>query len=113
MYTGITYGWRNTENGKMYIGYHKTSEVDDGYIFSTEDEEANNAWEYGKLRRHILYKGDQSIAITLENFLLKEVDAIKNTQFYNRSVGGGVGSPARNTWNSGSLITGSGTTNNG
>lgn len=91
MYTGITYGWRNTENGKMYIGYHKTSEVDDGYIFSTEDEEANNAWEYGKLRRHILYKGDQSIAITLENFLLKEVDAIKNKRFYNRSVGGGIG----------------------
>lgn len=91
MYTGITYGWRNIENGKMYIGYHKTTEVDDGYVFSTGDEEANNAWEYGKLRRHILYKGDQSIAITLENFLLKHVDAIKNSQFYNRSVGGGVG----------------------
>lgn len=91
MYTGITYGWRNIENGKMYIGYHKTTEVDDGYVFSTEDEEANKAWEYGKLQRHILYKGDQSIAITLENFLLKEVNAIKNPQFYNRSVGGGVG----------------------
>jgi len=91
MYTGITYGWRNTDNGKMYIGYHKTTEVDDGYIFSTEDEEANKAWQYGKLRRHIIYKGDQSIAITLENFLLKHVNAIKNPQFYNRSVGGGVG----------------------
>ncbi len=91
MYNGITYGWRNTDNGKMYIGYHKTTEVDDGYIFSTEDPEANTAWQYGKLRRHIIYKGDQSIAITLENFLLKHVKAIKNPQFYNRSVGGGVG----------------------
>ena len=91
MYTGITYGWRNIENGKMYIGYHKTTELDDGYIFSTEDEDANKAWEYGKLQRHILFKGDQSVAITLENFLLKEVNAIKNAQFYNLSVGGGVG----------------------
>jgi len=87
MYSGITYGWRNIDNGKMYIGYHKTTEVDDGYIFSTEDVDANEAWEYGRLEQHILYKGDQSVAITLENFLLKHVDAIKNPKFYNRSVG--------------------------
>lgn len=91
MYSGITYGWRNIDNGKMYIGYHKTTEVDDGYIFSTEDPEANDAWQYGRLEQHILYKGDHSVAITLENFLLKHVGAIKNPKFYNRSVGGGVG----------------------
>lgn len=90
-YDAITYGWRNIENGKMYIGYHKTSEQYDGYIFSSEDEEANLAWSYGKLKRSILYRGKQSIAITLENFLLKSVNAHKNDQFYNRSVGGGEG----------------------
>lgn len=90
-YDAITYGWRNIENGKMYIGYHKTNEELDGYVFSSEDEEANLAWSYGKLKRSILYRGKQSVAITLENFLLKFVSANKNDQFYNRSVGGGEG----------------------
>lgn len=90
-YDAITYGWRNIENGKMYIGYHKTNEEFDGYVFSSEDEEANLAWSYGKLKRSILYRGKQSVAITLENFLLKSVNANKNDQFYNRSVGGGEG----------------------
>jgi hypothetical protein len=90
-YDAITYGWRNIENGKMYIGYHKTNEQYDGYVFSSEDEEANLAWSYGKLKRSILYRGKQSVAITLENFLLKSVNANKNDQFYNKSVGGGEG----------------------
>lgn len=90
-YEAIVYGWRNIENGKMYIGYHKTADVDDGYIFSTENEEAQLAWSYGKLERSIIYRGKQSIAITLENYLLKKEQAHKNPMFYNRSVGGGVG----------------------
>jgi hypothetical protein len=90
-YDAITYGWRNIENGKMYIGYHKTNEEYDGYVFSSEDPEANLAWSYGLLRRSILYRGKPSVAITLENFLLKHVNAITNTQFYNKSVGGGEG----------------------
>ena len=90
-YEAITYGWRNVENGKMYIGYHKTSDIDDGYIFSSELGEVKNAWEWGKLRRSILYVGSQSVAITLENFLLKHVNAITNDLYYNRSVGGGEG----------------------
>lgn len=90
-YEAITYGWRNILNGKMYIGYHKTNEIYDGYIFSSENEEANLAWSYGLLKRSILYRGKQSVAITLENFLLKSVSANKNDQFYNQSVGGGEG----------------------
>lgn len=90
-YDAITYGWRNIENGKMYIGYHKTNEIHDGYVFSSENEEANLAWSYGLLKRSILYRGKQSVAITLENFLLKSVSAHKNDQFYNQSVGGGEG----------------------
>jgi hypothetical protein len=85
-YDAITYGWRNIENDKMYIGYHKTNEIHDGYVFSSENEEANLAWSYGLLKRSILYRGKQSVAITLENFLLKFVSAHKNDQFYNQSV---------------------------
>ena len=90
-YEAITYGWRNILNDKMYIGYHKTSEIHDGYVFSSENEEANLAWSYGLLKRSILYRGKQSVAITLENFLLKSVSAHKNDKFYNQSVGGGEG----------------------
>ena len=39
MTKSYVYAERNIENGKMYIGYHKTSDVDDGYVFSSEDEE--------------------------------------------------------------------------
>lgn len=90
-YEAILYGWRNLENGKMYIGYHKTTDVDDGYIFSTEDPEANLAWSYGKLERTIIHRGKQSVCITLENYILKKEQAHKNPMFYNKSVGGGVG----------------------
>ena len=90
-YEAILYGWRNVENGKMYIGYHKTTDVDDGYIFSTEDEEAHLAWSYGKLERTIIHRGKQSVCITLENYILKKEQAHKNPMFYNKSVGGGVG----------------------
>ena len=90
-YEAITYGWRNILTGKMYIGYHKTNEIYDGYVFSSENEEANLAWSYGLLKRSIIYRGEQSVAITLENFLLKSVSAHKNDKFYNQSVGGGEG----------------------
>ena len=90
-YEAITYGWRHIITGKMYIGYHKTNEIYDGYVFSSEDPEANLAWSYGLLKRSILYRGKQSVAITLENFLLKSVSAHKNDKFYNQSVGGGEG----------------------
>lgn len=90
-YEAICYGWRHIETGEMYIGYHKTREIYDNYVFSTDNLEANLAWSYGKLKRSILYRGDQSIAITLENFLLKSVNANKNPKFYNQSVGGGEG----------------------
>jgi hypothetical protein len=90
-YEAITYGWRHILTGKMYIGYHKTNEIYDGYVFSSENEEANLAWSYGLLKRSILYRGKQSVAITLENFLLKSVSAHKNDKFYNQSVGGGEG----------------------
>ena len=90
-YEAIVYGWRNIINGKMYIGFHKTEEEFDGYVTSSEDEELKHAWSNGHMRRSIIYRGTQSIAITLENYLLKSIKANKNPDFYNKSVGGGVG----------------------
>lgn len=90
-YEAIVYGWRNIKNDKMYIGYHKTEEEFDGYVTSSEDEELKYAWSNGHMRRTIIYRGTQSIAITLENYFLKSVKANTNPQFYNKSVGGGFG----------------------
>ena len=90
-YEAIVYGWRNIVDGKMYIGFHKTEEEFDGYVTSSEDEELKYAWSNGHMRRSIIYRGNQSVAITLENYLLKSVKANKNLEFYNKSVGGGLG----------------------
>jgi len=91
-FEAIVYGWRNIINGKMYIGYHKTTEIYDGYINSSKDKELNEAWSYGSLERYILWTGTPEECITLENFALKYAKKhLDWNQFYNISVGGGVG----------------------
>ncbi len=88
----ITYGWRNVENGEMYIGFHKTKDIHDGYITSSEDPELRKYWSRGKMERHVLWTGSVSECITLENFALKYAKAeLDWDRFYNNSVGGGVG----------------------
>ena len=96
-FEAFVYGWRNIENGKMYIGFRKNSEVHDGYVFSSEDEELREAWSLGLLKRSILFRGTQQEAITMERKLLKYADARRNNKFYNRSNGGGAGIRDYNT----------------
>lgn len=90
-FDAFVYGWRNIETGLMYIGFHKNSDVNDGYTFSSEDPELKREWSMGKLHRSILYRGDQTTAITMERKLLKYADARRSSKFYNKSNGGGVG----------------------
>ena len=90
-FEAFVYGWRNVKNGKMYIGYRGTSDVNDGYKFSSEDEELREAWSLGHLHRSILFRGKQADAITMERKLLKHVDARRTDTFYNKSNGGGAG----------------------
>lgn len=88
----ILYGWRNQENGKVYIGYHKTTEIHDGYTFSSQDPDLKRAWSHGLMQRHIIYRGSESVCITLENYALKSAKKGGNwSRFYNQSVGGGKG----------------------
>lgn len=92
MFNAIVYGWRNLENGKMYLGFHKTKDIHDGYINSSEDTELQNAWSYGLMQRHILWRGTVAECITLENYALKFAKAeLDWDKFYNKSVGGGTG----------------------
>jgi hypothetical protein len=90
-YEAYVYGWRNILTGKMYIGFRKSSELYDGYKFSSEDEELNADYGYGILHRSILFRGSVSDAITHERKLLKHADARRNNNFYNKSNGGGAG----------------------
>jgi hypothetical protein len=92
MFSAIVYGWRNLENEKMYLGFHKTKDIHDGYINSSEDAELQTAWSYGLMQRHILWSGSVAECITLENYALKWAKAEMDwDQFYNKSVGGGTG----------------------
>lgn len=90
-FEAFVYGFRNQENGKMYIGFRKSSDVNDGYIFSSISKELKSAWGLGNLRRSILFRGDSETAITMERKLLKYADARRNDNFYNQSNGGGAG----------------------
>lgn len=87
----FVYGWKNIENGKMYVGYHKSKEINDGYVFSSENLELREAWSYGKMRRSILHKGSASECITMERAILKKFDARRTDQWYNGTNGGGEG----------------------
>ena len=90
-FEAFVYGWRNIKNGKMYIGYRGTSDVNDGYKFSSEDTELKEAWSMGHLHRSILFRGSKEDAITHERKLLKHADARRTDLFYNKSNGGGAG----------------------
>jgi len=90
-FKAFVYGYRNVNNGKMYIGYRGTSNINDGYIFSSEDKELREAWSLGHLHRSILYRGSKPDAITHERKLLKHADARRTDNFYNKSNGGGEG----------------------
>jgi hypothetical protein len=90
-YAAFVYGWRNIENGKMYIGFRKSSEIYDGYVTSSADEELQADWSFGILHRSILFRGTAEDAITMERKLLKHIDARRNPLFYNKSNGGGAG----------------------
>jgi hypothetical protein len=86
---GYVYGWYDFVTGKRYIGFRKSADVDDGYIFSSKNPELQRAWSLGHLRRTILYFGSARIAIILERYLLKSADARRNDMWYNSSNGGG------------------------
>ena len=94
-FEAILYGWRHIKSpDSIYIGFHKTKNIYDGYTFSSENEELRNEWSYGNLERVIIAKGSVSEMITLENFALKYAKS-KGNEFwknlYNNSVGGGEG----------------------
>lgn len=86
----FVYGYQNITNDMRYIGYRKSKELDDGYVFSSEDLELRKAWSLGHLRRSILARGSVADMITMERKLLKHADARRNDNWYNKTNGGGA-----------------------
>jgi hypothetical protein len=86
----IIYETTNLINGKKYIGVHKTSNINDGYIGSgTLLKLAIKKYGIENFERKILFKFD-----TYEEALQKEIELItneiiKSKSYYNLNAGGG------------------------
>lgn len=88
-YEAFVYCWTNNKNGKKYIGYHKGS-IDDGYISSSKkflNEYQKNTEDFS---REIIAVGNVCEMVGLEKKLLIEVNAAKNSNYYNSSNGGAI-----------------------
>lgn len=88
----IVYKTTNLVNGKQYIGYHKTDNLDDGYLGSGSIL-SNAIKKYGKenFTKEILrIFEDSSSALEYERILITE-DIIRSDEFYNIMPGGSGG----------------------
>jgi hypothetical protein len=87
-YEAIVYGYVNIENGMRYVGYHKTKEEYDRYIFSSDNYPLNKAWSHGLLRKSTIFRGTVEDCVTLEHYILSKYNAVGNKEWYNQSNGG-------------------------
>lgn len=86
--TGFVYRWTDSSNGMQYIGSHKGT-PDDGYIGSGKWFMSAYTKRPKMFSREILYIGEDFRE--LEEFILTEIDAANNKEFYNlknEAVGG-------------------------
>lgn len=92
MKTGFVYRWKNTINGKMYLGSHKGT-VDDGYVGSGKIfERAVKKYGIESFVREILEDNiAEDLVYTREQYYLDEVDAANSREYYNVSPHAGGG----------------------
>lgn len=88
IYSTFVYQWTNLTTNRKYIGYHKGSE-DDGYVSSSKYFNEDYNTNPSNFKREILAWGSTQDMIALETKLLKEVDAARNPDYYNRFNGDG------------------------
>ena len=80
------YAWKNTNNGKMNIGYKSPNDKEYTYITSLKNNEFWRDYSYGLLKKSILYVGDakdDNVAKSVEWFALKYAVAVKREKLYN------------------------------
>ena len=87
----FVYKWTDSSNRKMYIGSHKGT-VDDGYIGSGKHFKRAYNKRPEVFSREILYVGTYEDVLELEEFILTELNAANNDEYYNlkNSAVGGI-----------------------
>ena len=85
----FVYKWNDIGTGKMYIGVHKGT-PDDGYVCSSKYMLEEYDKRPNDFIREILQYGDYKECRLREIELLREVDAVHNDLFYNRSFAQGA-----------------------
>lgn len=83
----------NSPNVKYYIGWH-AGPVEDIYTLKYFHSSNNSEFKFDlenspKITNHILHCGTKEEMATMETRMLKDVKAVKNSQYYNKSNGGG------------------------
>ena len=85
----FVYKWTDNLTGMMYIGVHKGS-IDDGYVCSSKymmEQYMNRPSDFS---REILTFGEYKDCREIEMKILREVDAVHNDLYYNRSYAQGA-----------------------
>lgn len=93
----FVYKTTNLINGKIYIGIHRTSNIDDGYLGSGKLL-LQAIRKYGKenFKREIIEFVDNEDQLCIREAELVTEDFCKNSNTYNIAVGGGYGSEHKN-----------------
>lgn len=87
MTEAFVYKWTNTNNGMMYIGYHK-GDTDDGYKCSANSVFWKDYWDNpNAFTREVIAKGTKEQMQELEQSMLKKLNAASNLNYYNKSNG--------------------------
>ena len=82
------YKWTDTKQNMFYIGVHKGT-TDDGYICSSKILLEEYKKRPNDFKREILEFGTFEQVIEKETYLLKQIDAAQNKQYYNQHNGDG------------------------
>lgn len=107
----FTYQTKNLVNGKTYIGFHCTNNLNDGYIGCGVRSQASargykkygnksafidavNKYGYHNFKREILCFFDTREEAVEEEMFLVNVDWVNNPKNYNISLGGNGGNPS-------------------
>lgn len=84
----FVYTWTNLETNQLYIGSHKGT-PDDGYVCSSKIMLEDYMKNRSAFSRQIVATGSHEDMIAFEHSLLMAVDAMHDSQFYNRHNGNG------------------------
>jgi len=89
-YEAFIYRWTNLNTNRKYLGSHK-GEIGDSYLDSSTSKQfkKDRASSKGNFKFEIIQYGDYEEIKTKETSILKQVNAAKNKDYYNKHNGGG------------------------